>query len=304
MPARRRRSFAGKPSDRIELWDKKMSGDIYAKLLPSLKEISKDRVANYQYVFNQLLDIVKTITSKYGTEGQRVQEYMWYAEELWRATQQFTDKALHNKANSIYVKYLAKGLNDDCLKGIASYLGITPDPPEKIFKLAPAPAPMTFLDLTDTPDSYSGQAGKVVAVKSTEDGLEFTSAPTGISKCIIGFGEAGYVISAGDYTSHQPFSNSKGSSYGMPVPFAGTAKKLKVQVVSNNLDADCRVIVAKNESETSLLVTIPSGQSGLFSNNTDTVSFSEGDRIYFIVDTSSATSGSIDIAGVTIAFEG
>jgi len=39
-----------------------------------------------------------------------------------------------------------------------------------------------FLDLTDTPSSYSGQSGKVVAVKDTEDGLEFTSAAGGASE--------------------------------------------------------------------------------------------------------------------------
>lgn len=36
----------------------------------------------------------------------------------------------------------------------------------------------TFLQLTDTPDSYSGQAGKAVAVKGAEDGLEFVDFPT------------------------------------------------------------------------------------------------------------------------------
>jgi len=35
----------------------------------------------------------------------------------------------------------------------------------------------TFLQLTDTPDSYSGQAGKIVRVKSNEKGLEFVSLP-------------------------------------------------------------------------------------------------------------------------------
>lgn len=32
----------------------------------------------------------------------------------------------------------------------------------------------TFLDLSDTPSTYTDQAGKVASVKSTEDGLEFT----------------------------------------------------------------------------------------------------------------------------------
>lgn len=34
----------------------------------------------------------------------------------------------------------------------------------------------TFTGLTDVPDSYTGQSGKVVAVKGTEDGVEFISA--------------------------------------------------------------------------------------------------------------------------------
>ncbi len=37
----------------------------------------------------------------------------------------------------------------------------------------------TFLDLSDTPGTYSGQAQRVVRVKSTEDGLEFADAGAG-----------------------------------------------------------------------------------------------------------------------------
>jgi len=36
-----------------------------------------------------------------------------------------------------------------------------------------------FVSLTDTPSSYSGAAGKAVAVKSTEDGVEFVDFPSG-----------------------------------------------------------------------------------------------------------------------------
>lgn len=37
----------------------------------------------------------------------------------------------------------------------------------------------TFTELTDTPNSYTGQAGKVATVKATEDGLEFTDPTAG-----------------------------------------------------------------------------------------------------------------------------
>ena len=39
----------------------------------------------------------------------------------------------------------------------------------------------SFLPLTDTPSSYSGQAAKAVLVKATEDGLEFGTAAGGAS---------------------------------------------------------------------------------------------------------------------------
>lgn len=38
---------------------------------------------------------------------------------------------------------------------------------------------VSFLDLSDTPSSYSGQAGKIVAVNTEEDALEFIDAPSG-----------------------------------------------------------------------------------------------------------------------------
>jgi len=43
---------------------------------------------------------------------------------------------------------------------------------------SPSSGASTFVDLTDTPNSYSGQAGKIVSVKSTEDGLEFIDPAT------------------------------------------------------------------------------------------------------------------------------
>lgn len=50
-----------------------------------------------------------------------------------------------------------------------------------------AAAITNFLGLTDTPDSYSGQASKVVAVKATEDGLEFITVSVSLGKGAVGF---------------------------------------------------------------------------------------------------------------------
>jgi len=50
-----------------------------------------------------------------------------------------------------------------------------------LVKGGPIDAYTTFLSLTDTPDSYAGQAGKNLRVKVTEDGLEFTTSAAEIS---------------------------------------------------------------------------------------------------------------------------
>lgn len=43
------------------------------------------------------------------------------------------------------------------------------------------PGPTTFLQLADTPDSYAGAGGKIVSVKLTADGVEFTTPSTTIT---------------------------------------------------------------------------------------------------------------------------
>ena len=41
-----------------------------------------------------------------------------------------------------------------------------------------SPSPTHFIDLIDAPNSYTGQAGKLIQVNSTADGLEFTDSPS------------------------------------------------------------------------------------------------------------------------------
>jgi len=120
---------------------------------------------------------------------------------------------------------------------------------------------------------------------------------------IIGFGEAGYVIDYGAYEEHQPFSCRVGSSKGMSVPHAGTAKKMKVYVNSNSLNGTTYVRCRKNEDEGYIQVEIPAGEVGLFENNVDTLDFSVGDRIDFTIDTTASTSGNIDISAISVAYE-
>lgn len=47
------------------------------------------------------------------------------------------------------------------------------------------PGAATFLELTDAPASYTGEGEKVVAVKATEDGLEFVTPSGGNGGAIV-----------------------------------------------------------------------------------------------------------------------
>ena len=53
-----------------------------------------------------------------------------------------------------------------------------------------SPSPTHFIDLIDAPNSYTGQAGKLIQVNSTADGLEFTDSPS-----VIGWGEINGTLS-------------------------------------------------------------------------------------------------------------
>lgn len=56
--------------------------------------------------------------------------------------------------------------------------------------------PDTFLELTDTPAAYTGQQGKVLAVNSTEDALEFITPSSGTS----GAFDFGLITEAASYS--------------------------------------------------------------------------------------------------------
>jgi hypothetical protein len=139
MPVRRRSSLSRNPVQRTQIWDKKMSGEIYATLLPELKKISIDKVASYQATHEYLIATVKQALSSFGTEAPLLQEYMWYAEKLWKFTQHYRSNALQTQADALYLWYLARGRNDLALRIIAQALGIKINPLENIVEKTLAP---------------------------------------------------------------------------------------------------------------------------------------------------------------------
>lgn len=62
---------------------------------------------------------------------------------------------------------------------VANKIEVVGDPERIIIRSLSSGGSQTFLGLTDTPSSYSGQATKVVAVKADESGLEFVTGGGG-----------------------------------------------------------------------------------------------------------------------------
>jgi len=123
----------------------------------------------------------------------------------------------------------------------------------------PAPGVKQFVKLTDTPSSYSGQAGKVVAVNSAEDALEFTTItvadPFGLSgnyfpvelnnTLIDSAGDGNAVYTAGAlYMSTGTTANSYAVATARPI-FIGYAKETKIRfpIVVVNVSTNGRIFL-------------------------------------------------------------
>ena len=86
MPAKRRRSLFSHPDQRTRMWNAKMNPDVYKEYLQATKPMALEKVAKYQSTFQFLLTSVKNVISQLGENPSLTQEYMWYAEKLWKYT--------------------------------------------------------------------------------------------------------------------------------------------------------------------------------------------------------------------------
>jgi len=86
-----------------------------------------------------------------------------------------------------------------------------------------------------------------------------------------------------------------------PIPRSGTFKNLYVSVIYNTTNGFTTISLRKNGSSV-LSVTVGAGETGTFSNTTDSVDVTEGDLVNFQIS-NGATSGSINIATISIEFE-
>jgi len=124
MARKRRYTMSRNPFLRAKLWEAKMKPDIYKQQFEAVKDMALERVLDYQVLQEYLIKLVRGILAKYGKDTYIMQEYMWFAEKLWRLTQTYKDLALQKEADSLFLYYLVRGRDEQILRDIAKALGV------------------------------------------------------------------------------------------------------------------------------------------------------------------------------------
>jgi len=131
-----------------------------------------------------------------------------------------------------------------------------------------------FIDLTDVPNSYVGQAGKVVTVKGTEDGLEFTAG--GGTGTVTSIATAG-LISGGTITTTGTITTSMATNklVGRGTAGTGVMEEITLGTGLSLTGTTLNATAAITGSDTQVLffdgANNPAGDAGLTYNKTTDV---------------------------------
>jgi len=124
MTRRRRRVSTRTAISRFKMWDAKLNPDVVAEHLRNVKAKAREYVMSYQATHEYLIATVKEIIARYGKDYGILQEYMWYAEKMWRLVMQYSGNALQREADALYLWYRVRGRDDTLLREIAHALGV------------------------------------------------------------------------------------------------------------------------------------------------------------------------------------
>lgn len=112
------------PSQRAMRWYKKMEPTTYATYLSRTKDLAFRDFLEYQVIHEQIIRLVREVTSKYGQDYGITQGYMWFAQGIWSAKQRFTSETLQKKADAIFLYWYIIGLKEELMREIALKLGV------------------------------------------------------------------------------------------------------------------------------------------------------------------------------------
>jgi len=99
-------------------------------------------------------------------------------------------------------------------------------------------------------------------------------------------------VNAGTYRTVFPWSGIE-AEIGFAIPVKCTAFYFFIDVYANSLNYRAYAIVRKNQQETDLRIYIAPSAVGYIPKSGVSVDYDRGDRLDFVIDTTSATSGSL-----------
>jgi len=159
---------------RAKIWEIKTRPEL---LHPVLERKHKQMAADIKEQFvriDQKYEELAKILDRKGVFGGWRPVYRAFMEELWKVTANYTGKTAEIQAAAIASKYYKYGADPEVLTEVGELFGLK-EAVEAGVKPPVAPPEVIdeFIELKDTPDSYEGQGGKTVRVRSDETGLEF-----------------------------------------------------------------------------------------------------------------------------------
>lgn len=159
---------------RAKIWEIKTRPEL---LHPVLERKHKQMAADIKEQFvriDQKYEELARILDRKGVFGGWRPVYRAFMEELWKVTANYTGKTAEIQASAIASKYYKYGADPEVLTEVGELFGLK-EAVEAGVKPPVAPPEVIdeFIELKDTPDSYEGQGGKTVRVRSDEKGLEF-----------------------------------------------------------------------------------------------------------------------------------
>ena len=155
---------------RAKIWEIKTRPEL---LHPVLERKHEQMAADIKEQFvriDQKYEELAKILDRKGVFGGWRPVYRAFMEELWKVTANYTGKTAEIQAAAIASKYYKYGADPEVLTEVGELFGLK----EAVETGVTPPAVIDeFIELKDTPDSYEGQGGKTVRVRSDETGLEF-----------------------------------------------------------------------------------------------------------------------------------
>ncbi|MEM2607383.1 MAG: hypothetical protein QXH97_00280 [Candidatus Bathyarchaeia archaeon] len=302
-------------SRRARKWVRRTNPDLVIQAYRASRPTQEETGQAAQEMLDMLIAKVEPHLDRRLANPMQKTWYISYAQRVDRYIRNFTKEIATSLAAGEAVSWYARGLELPLLIEIARILGLEiGEEVDKLQKVDPSLIErVTTLEVkvANLEDSITSINNRLTTLEARVSDLStrLTNLENDVNLlsnktvALIGVAKAGYIFNYNTIVTIQPYSGDTGASVGMTLVRAGQARNLAVYVLSNTLDGDTYLYVRRNETNTPISVVIPAGETGLFTDETNTIDYPKYSRIDFFLDTTSSTTGDIDIVSIFVEYK-